>query len=348
MFRCHAWVRRGRWNHPTSLQSEATKGPPLENPTPPPGQSPRLFGRSSRIAATAALCLGLASGGYAIASAASSQSSTTTDTTTAPAPAVPSGHFDGPGDRGHFGRGLALDRAALESAIAGAIGITPDALQTERQSGKTLAEIAVAHGKTAADVVAAITTALTKAIDDSATKGTITADQATALKAHTADLANHLVNDADGGPGGRFGGHRHGPGMGHGLLGEARGKVVTAVATALGISEADLKTELDAGSTLAQIAVKHGKTAADVTKVVTDSATAQIEAAVTSGKLTADQATKLKAHLPQLVDRIVNDTRGGDRHRGGGKCDHGDHQQNGQGPTAGDDTTTTTTQAPAT
>ena len=320
----------------------------METPPPHPGQSPRLFGRASRIAATAALCLGLASGGYAIASAASSQgSTTTTDTATTPS----TDHFDGPGDHGPGGPRLPLDRAALESSIAGALGITTDALKTERRSGKTLAQIAVAHGKTAADVVAVVTTALNKAIDDAVTASTLTADQATALKAHVSELANHLVNDS--GHGGRFGGHRHGPGMGHGfgggLFGEARGKIVTAVATSLGISEANLKTELDAGSSLAQIAVKHGKTAADVTKVVTDSATAQIDAAVTANKLTADQATRLKAHLPQLVDRIVNGTRSGDHGRGGGgKCDHGDHQ-NDQAPKTGDDTTTqTTSQVPAT
>ena len=331
-----------------------TKGPPLETPTPPPhpGQSPRLFGRASRIAATAALCLGLASGGYAIASAASSQSSTTTtDTTTTPS----TDHFDGPGDHGHGRPHLALDRAALESSIAGAIGITSEALKTERQSGKTLAQIAVAHGKTAADVVAVVTTALNKAIGDAVSANTLTADQATALKAHVPDLANHLVNDSGpGGPRGRFGDHRHGPGMGHrfggGLFGEARGKIVTAVATALGITETQLKSELDSGSTLAQIAVKHGKTAADVTKIVTDSATAQIDAAVTAGKLTADQATALKTRLPQLVDRIVNRT-GGDHGRRGGKCDHGDHQNDRQSPKSGDDDTTTqttTSQVPAT
>ena len=325
----------------------------METSTPPPrpGQSPRLFGRASRIAATAALCLGLASGGYAIASASSSQSSrATTDTATTPS----TGHFDGPGDHhGPWGPGLPLDRAALESAIAGAIGITPDALKTERESGKTLAEIAVAHGKTASDVITVVTTALNKAIDDAVTASTLTADQATALKAHVADLANHLVNDSGpGGPRGRFGDHRHGPGMGHrfggGLFGEARGKIVTAVATALDVTEADLRTELDAGSTLAQIAVKHGKTAADVTKAVTDSATAQIDAAVTAKKLTADQATRLKSHLPQLVDHIVNSTRGD--HGRGGKCDHGDHQNDGQAPESGDDTTTqtTTSQVPAT
>ena len=326
----------------------------METSTPPPhpGQSPRLFGRASRIAATAALCLGLASGGYAIASASSSQSSkATTGTATTPSP----GHLDGPGDHhGPWGPGLPLDRAALESAIAGAIGITPDALKSERESGKTLAEIAVAHGKTAADVVTVVTTALTKTIDDAVTASTLTADQASALKAHVADLASHLVNDSGpGGPRGRFGDHRHGPGMGHrfggGLFGEARDKIVTAVATALGVTEADLKAEVDAGSTLAQIAVKHGKTAADVTKAVTDSATAQIDAAVTAKKLTADQATQLKSHLPQIVDRIVNSTRG-DHGRGGGKCDHGDHQNNGQAPESGNDTTTqtTTSQVPAT
>ena len=326
----------------------------METSTPPPspGSSPRLFGRGSRIAATIALCAGLATGGYAIASAASSTSTGTDTTTTATAPDQP-----GDGDHGwHHGPGAIIDRSAIETAIAGAIGITTDQLATERAAGKSVAEIATAHGKTVADVTTAVSDALTKAIDAAAAKGTITTDEATEAKGRVADLADHLVNGSGPGFGhDGVGGHDGG----HGILDDAvRAKLLTAAATAIGISEADLKAELEAGTSLAASAVKHGKTAADVTKALTDTATSEIDAAVKGGKLTADQATALKAKVPAIVAHEVNETDGGGSGDGsgrhGGHCDH-DGDQNGadqsdQGSGSDDSTTTTTTpaQVPAT
>lgn len=70
---------------------------------------------------------------------------------------------------GHGGRHGGMHREMLDAA-ATAIGITTDELKTELQAGKTIAEVAVANGKTAQEVIDALvataTADLTQRITD--------------------------------------------------------------------------------------------------------------------------------------------------------------------------------------
>ena len=89
--------------------------------------------------------------------------------------------------------------------------------------------------------------------------------------------------------------------------------LMTAAATYIGISAADLKTQLAAGKSLADIAVANGKTRdALITALVNDAKT-KIEAAKTAGTITADQATKLEANLTDMITRLVDSTGQGPR-----------------------------------
>src|SRR5579872_3566375 len=82
------------------------------------------------------------------------------------------GHgFPGPGGRGPRG-GFGLDF----NAAAQAIGITPQQLRQELP-GKSLAQVAQAHGKTADDVSTALKNAANQRIDQAVSSGRITADQ---------------------------------------------------------------------------------------------------------------------------------------------------------------------------
>jgi polyhydroxyalkanoate synthesis regulator phasin len=80
----------------------------------------------------------------------------------------------GPGGPGGFGRNL--------SAAAQAIGIPVPQLQQELP-GKSLSEVAQAHGKNAADVATALKNAAHQRLDQEVTSGRLTADQATQQKA---------------------------------------------------------------------------------------------------------------------------------------------------------------------
>ena len=83
----------------------------------------------------------------------------------------------GPGGRGDRagGRGVDLNSAATT------IGIPVTQLQQELAT-KSLADVATAHGKTAADVASALKAAAHQRIDQDVTAGGLTADQATQAK----------------------------------------------------------------------------------------------------------------------------------------------------------------------
>lgn len=77
------------------------------------------------------------------------------------------------------------------------LGLTPQDLATQLHAGKSLGEIAAANaatGKSRDGLVKALTDAATAKIDAAAAAKTITADQATKLKA---ELATHVTNLVD-------------------------------------------------------------------------------------------------------------------------------------------------------
>ena len=106
-----------------------------------------------------------------------------------------------------FGRGVI--QQGLNTA-AQAIGISVQQLQSELP-GKSLAQVAEAHGKTAADVATALKNAANQRIDQAVTNGRLTADQANTDKTNIDNRIDQMVNQVV--PQGGFGGPgRRGPG----------------------------------------------------------------------------------------------------------------------------------------
>jgi hypothetical protein len=97
------------------------------------------------------------------------------------------------------------------------------------------------------------------------------------------------------------GGGRGGPG-GHGAD-------LSAAATALGISEADLRTALESGKTLAQVAKDKNVSVDTLVAALVKAETARIEQDVTDGRLTQAQADERLADLTKRVTDRVNSTR---------------------------------------
>ena len=74
----------------------------------------------------------------------------------------------------------------------------------------------------------------------------------------------------------------HGPGMGHGgHRGGMRGEMLTAAADAIGITADELKTEIQAGKSIAEVAVENGKTAQDVIDALVATASADLTQRIT-------------------------------------------------------------------
>src|SRR4051812_37660546 len=124
-------------------------------------------------------------------------------------------------------------------------------------------------------------------LDQAVKDGRITRTQADAIKAARAKDGRVL-----GGPGGRGpGGHGGWAGPGRGGPGFGGRVSLDAAATALGLKAADLRTKLEAGKSIADVAKDQGKDIADVKSAIKAAVTKQLDAAVTAGRLTAAQRT---------------------------------------------------------
>ena len=227
----------------------------------------------------------------------------------------PRGHFGGPGFGGPggpraFGFGFGFGPGLMAGAddVATYLGLKPAELATQLRSGKSLADIAKAQGKTVEGLKTAITDAATKQLDAAVTAGKLTKEQETKLLAGLASHLDDFVNGVHkgvrgfrvpGGPGGMR--HGFGFGFGPGLMAGAED-----VATYLGLKPAELATQLRSGKSLADIAKAQGKTVEGLKTAITDAATKQLDAAVTAGKLTKEQETKLLAGLASHLDDLVN------------------------------------------
>jgi DNA-binding transcriptional regulator LsrR (DeoR family) len=80
-------------------------------------------------------------------------------------------------------------------SAAEAIGNTPEALRDElRASGGSIASVAVAHGKTADAVIAAMTADANAHIDQAVANGQMTAEQGAKAKEKAATAIARMVN----------------------------------------------------------------------------------------------------------------------------------------------------------
>jgi hypothetical protein len=222
----------------------------------------------------------------------------------------------GPGGRGG-GSGAA--------AIADYLGLTQAELRTQLQSGKTLADVAKAQGKTVTGLEDAIVADAQTHLDADVTAGKLTSAQAAAMLADLKSHVDDIVNNVGPGPGG--------PGGGHGGPFDQ-----SAVTDYLGLTAAQLRTQLEAGKSLADVAKAQGKTVAGLEDAIVAAATKKLDAAVTAGKLTAAQEATMLADLKSHVDDMVNRTGPPPRVPGFG---HGPGGAPGSSSSSGGTTTTT-------
>ena len=157
--------------------------------------------------------------------------------------------------------------------------------------------------------------ALATILKDLVTKGSLTQAQADAVTAAAAAAkAAHDANRLMGGKGGP--------------LGADRAAIETLVSTTISVDTATIKSRLQAGESLAQIA--GAKKDALIAALVADE-TKRIDAAVTAGTLTAAQATTLKANLVAHVTEEVNAVGGKGPFGKGPKGGHGGRGGHGHG-----------------
>jgi hypothetical protein len=103
-------------------------------------------------------------------------------------------------------------------------------------------------------------------------------------------------------------GHGHGPHHGPGL---------DAAAAYLGLSEAELRAELEGGKTLAEIAADQGKSVEGLKDAMLADAEDHLEAAVAAGRITEAQKQEILSRLTERIDDVVNGTFPGPGHHHG-------------------------------
>lgn len=223
------------------------------------------------------------SGAPAASSSPSTGSTTDTDT-------------DGDGHGGRGGPGDHVEAVSDTSVAAKAIGITEADLLSALKGGQTMADVAKAHNVEVQKVIDALVTDGLDELAADVKAGTLTKAQADAKKAEVTQRATDQVNGTfRGGHGGRGGPGGHGEAISDDLV----------AAKAIGITEAELRTALDAGQTMAAVAKAHN---VDVQKVI-DALVAdeldELAADVKAGTLTQAQADARKPTITQrMTDRV--------------------------------------------
>ncbi len=202
----------------------------------------------------------------------------------------------------HAGPGQGALASPLIAAAAKALNLTPQQLLQKLSDGKTtIADIAKQQGVDINTVIAAMTSAdqdrITKIVNNPW-------PQFGGGKGVGGGPAPATAPGAPGAAAGPAGGRL---GFGFGLgLGRIENLALDPVAKALGITTAELKTDLANGQTIAQIAKAKNVDVNTVINALVAAASAKIDAAVAAHHLTAAQAAKLKTALTKGITDLVN------------------------------------------
>jgi polyhydroxyalkanoate synthesis regulator phasin len=190
------------------------------------------------------------------------------------------------------------------AAAAGTPQVAPKPADHAAETKAFLDDVAKRLNVTRDQLDAAVKGAAEARIDAAVAAGKLTKEQGEAAKKR---LANGLP--ALGGPGilgGKPGRGPGGPGFGHRGFGFGFG--FEGAADYLGLTEAQLREQLENGKSLADVAKAQNKDVAGLKAALKAKVTTKLDEAVKDGHLTAAQKTKLLADIDARLDDIINGT----------------------------------------
>jgi hypothetical protein len=197
---------------------------------------------------------------------------------------------------------LAASAGAALAVAGGGAAFAAGELSPRQESSAIIDDAAEQLGVDAAKLTDALEQALENRVDEAVADGRLTEEQGAELKERIGSGEYPLLG-LRGGPGFRH--HGHGPG--------AR---LDAAATFLGLTQAELRQQLRAGKTLAEIARAEGKTVAALVDALVAAMKTELAEAVESGRLTDAQRDRILEDLEERIADGVNATPG--RHFRGG------------------------------
>jgi polyhydroxyalkanoate synthesis regulator phasin len=212
---------------------------------------------------------------------------------------------------------ICVGAAGSLDAAAEAIDIGTSDLLSALRNGRTIAEVAEAHGVQVSEVIDAIVTAEHDRLDELVADGRLTHEQADELSADLEERATDLVNgdlapfpllEPGFGPGvigapGPFG--RPAFIAGPGPWGFVDGPLAAA-ADAIGIDERALVAAIADGETIADVARAHDVEVSEVVDSIVASMQVSLDEAVENGWLSRDQAEELAEGLTERATDLVN------------------------------------------
>ncbi len=200
----------------------------------------------------------------------------------------------------------ALAVAAVAVAVAAGAGAAIAASQGSATSPSAFLDAVAKHlGVSSEKLRDATKAAAIDQVDAALAAGTITQAQADAMK--------ERINSSEDAP-------FFGPGFFGGFHGGGHLAVhLSAAATYLGLTNDELRTKLEAGQSLADIAKAQDKSLDGLKQALLDDEKKELDQAVADGALTRAQADAILARKQARIDDIVNGTfpRVGERHFSG-------------------------------
>jgi hypothetical protein len=188
-------------------------------------------------------------------------------------------------------RHLILGAAALLAAAGGGVAIAASQSNSPSQESQAVIDDAAAQlGIPSGKLSDALKKALADRIDAAVAAGRLTKTEGDELKQRIQSGDFPL-----------FGvGFHHG--FGH--FGPFHG--LDGAASYLGLTEAQLRAELETGKTLAQITADHGKSADGLVDALVAAAKKKLDDAVAAGHMTKAQADELLSGLKERITNLVN------------------------------------------
>ena len=170
------------------------------------------------------------------------------------------------------------------------LGLTEAEIRTALEAGSTFAEIAEGKGMTQSVFVQKLTELETAKIDERLSEGSITETEAAEWKESLSDRLTQIVESSEAG----FG-------KGHGKGGRGFGKFGNPeeIAALLGLSEDELKAEMQEGQSLAEIAATKGITEDQLVQKLKDQMTEPLEQWINEKHTDADKSAAAAAETEE-------------------------------------------------
>ncbi|MGB0389559.1 MAG: hypothetical protein ACPGWR_32465, partial [Ardenticatenaceae bacterium] len=222
-------------------------------------------------------------------------------------PAVGFASFDGKapsflGENGGRGsRGGAFGgKGGIMTVVTEQLGMSREELRAELEADNSIADVAAAQGVALESIEDAIISQMSEKLAEKVANGDLTQEEADERLAQARERVNERLTQPFDGEG--FGGR---PGR-HGKRGHFRGMIET-VTQQLGMSGEELRAELEAGNSIADVAAAQGVALESIEDAILSQMSEKLAEKVANGDLTQEEADERLAQARERVNERLTE-----------------------------------------